>query len=329
MGTVTYARHIYARAIASFEHCMMDSSVVSFIVHLLFNGDTGVHQHSIPIGHKTARHILAVIRLFVLIHERSLNSRLELGGVAVITTINRALSRQIIFAIWAPRLRFTVKRLWRNQLTAHGGAISQPLLFLIRQHIFPARCSCSRAPAHHPDCPKKEGGPHPREPPFPFRHSTTSQSSASMSVWEPSQGTKSPCAVHIMIHGSMVPASRASATGKVSGERGEVRRYSSSLTSHNHMPLPFHPARVTRFPHFMCSNAHPKEPIGTRASVEAFRFRKSMQFSRWCPCLSVNPYHSSFSTSSLSVGMSSPRDSYARPTVERWITRWHQPDRGR
>lgn len=44
MGTVTYARHIYARAMASFEHCMIDSSVVSFIVHLLFNGDTGSFQ---------------------------------------------------------------------------------------------------------------------------------------------------------------------------------------------------------------------------------------------------------------------------------------------
>ncbi len=42
MGTVTYARHIYARAIASFEHCIMDSREVSLIVHLLFNGDTGV-----------------------------------------------------------------------------------------------------------------------------------------------------------------------------------------------------------------------------------------------------------------------------------------------
>lgn len=40
MGTVTYALHIYARAMASFEHCMMDSSVVSFIVYFLLNGDT-------------------------------------------------------------------------------------------------------------------------------------------------------------------------------------------------------------------------------------------------------------------------------------------------
>lgn len=32
--------HIYAHAIASFEHCMRDSSVVSFIVYFLLNGDT-------------------------------------------------------------------------------------------------------------------------------------------------------------------------------------------------------------------------------------------------------------------------------------------------
>ena len=37
-------------------------------------------------------------------------------------------------------------------------------------YFTPARCSCSRAPAHHPDHPHEEGDPHPREPPFPFRH---------------------------------------------------------------------------------------------------------------------------------------------------------------
>ena len=36
--------------------------------------------------------------------------------------------------------------------------------------FYSARCSCSRAPADHPDQPKKEGDPHPCGSPFPFRH---------------------------------------------------------------------------------------------------------------------------------------------------------------
>ena len=47
MGTVTYARHIYARAMASFEHCMMDSSVISFIVHLLLCKQIRIRFHAL------------------------------------------------------------------------------------------------------------------------------------------------------------------------------------------------------------------------------------------------------------------------------------------
>ena len=149
---------------------------LQFIVHLLFNGDTGkvqitkrnactfiyimprwAYSLSVAVGivpraamwaKKRTDSPSAATASGVLCQLRC-HTCLELGSVAVVTMVNRALSvRQIIFAIWTPRLRFTVKRLWRNQFTAHGGAISQPFPFLLRQRVLvhlPSSIACSTA----------------------------------------------------------------------------------------------------------------------------------------------------------------------------------------
>ena len=94
MGTVTYARHIYARAIASFEHCMMDSRVVSFIVHLLFNGDTRSFQTA-PSARKCASIVFGKVRTIIKVSVFGKRTRLfqckfcrhplgKLGGVTIV-----------------------------------------------------------------------------------------------------------------------------------------------------------------------------------------------------------------------------------------------------
>lgn len=123
---------------ASFEHCMMDSREVSFIVHLLFYGEKCVHQHSIPVWHKPPD-ILAVISLFVLIHELSLNSRLELGDVLIIWGKWAAIANQTpITAI--------VK--WTSAQRRSVLSFLQPLPFLFRQHISPHALFMQPRPLH-------------------------------------------------------------------------------------------------------------------------------------------------------------------------------------
>ncbi len=70
---------------------------------------------------------------------------------------------------------YFVRHPTQSCISAPHGAF---LCFRSSSHFFslfvsifpPARCSCSRAPAHNPDHPHEEGDPRESEPPFPFRH---------------------------------------------------------------------------------------------------------------------------------------------------------------
>lgn len=144
MGTVTYARHIYARAIASFEHFMMDSREVSFIVHLLFNVQAGVLQPAA--GSLSAKSVIVTItivravtsitvRAIIVVLETGLrsvcsdhrHSRLELGGVYPIRSERAPTPYQASYAM----MRFLSA--WCLSVLPK----LQPPLFLIRQHISP------------------------------------------------------------------------------------------------------------------------------------------------------------------------------------------------
>lgn len=131
MGTVTYARHIYARAMASFEHCMIPSSVVSFIVHLLLNGDTGIFE--IASGTENfIKELAVVVKTHVLSDcpcsgQLFRHPRLEFGGVYQIRSERAPTPYQASYAM----MRFLSA--WCLSVLPK----LQPPLFLIRQHISP------------------------------------------------------------------------------------------------------------------------------------------------------------------------------------------------
>lgn len=140
---------------ASFEHFMISSRVISFIVHLLFNVQAGVLQPAA--GSLSAKSVIVTItivravtsitvRAIIVVLETGLRSvcsdhrhpRLELGGVAVVW---RDHHRQITNGVSSlPAIITKLKATCLPALLApeaHVFPKFQPLPFLFRQHISP------------------------------------------------------------------------------------------------------------------------------------------------------------------------------------------------
>lgn len=139
----------------------MDSSVISFIVHLLFNVQAGVLQpaacslsaKSVIVTITIVRAVTSItVRAIIVVLETGLrsvcsdhrHSRLELGCVAVVWT-----KRQPVQASGtARRAQFIIANPIRTSITMLGAFLPllQPLFFLFRQHISLPRVVHAAAP---------------------------------------------------------------------------------------------------------------------------------------------------------------------------------------
>lgn len=129
---------------------------------------------------------------------------------------------------------FTMHPTQRCVSSPHGAF----LYFLNSSHFFscsvsifhPARCSCSRVPAHHPH---EEGDPHPREPPFPFRHSISSPGKRMTHTGSPSPSVMKP----VETLDTVLPSSSPWWTMGVSG--GEGFKFRNQFANSVHDVLQF------------------------------------------------------------------------------------------